>query len=504
MNAPLRHVMAVLLGCFVLLFIQLNRLQVFQAEALQQNPANTRFIQREFERPRSEIRTGDGVVVAFSEPSDGRFARQRRYPEGELYAHTVGYVSFTIGADGVERAYNNEITGQTAAQQLDELTSILDPNPDPGAITLTLDHALQQEARAALGERTGSVVALDVETGAVRALWSWPSFDPNLVADNDGTVSNANYLSLLDAVGNPLRARAYRDIEFPGSTFKVVTAASALDNGRVTLTEPVFESVASYTPELTTRAITNFGGSSCGGDLIELLVRSCNTAFAQIAAELLGPERMVRSAEAVGFNNVPPFDLPGAVASVYPTEYGAQLREPSEERSAGLFEDTPRLAQTAIGQNDVAATPLQMALMIAGVANDGTTPSPHVVDEVIDADGRVINRVQPGPWRQSMDQDTARQLQEALIEAGQRGSGSPATVNGLTIGVKTGTAQVGTDPPRSHAWVVAFGGVPGEQPELAVAVLVEGGEGSGEQTGGSVAGPIAARIFSTYFSGRSG
>lgn len=501
MNTSLRHVMAVLLGCFVLLFIQLNRVQVFQAEALQQNPANTRFIQREFERPRAEIRTRDGVVVAVSEPSEVRFDRQRVYPQGELYAHTVGFVSFEIGADGVERTYNTEITGQTAAQQLDDLTSLLDPDPDPGALTLTLDHALQEVARSALGERTGSVVALDVKSGGVRALWSWPSYDPNLVAANEGGASSASYQSLLVSEGNPLRARAYRDVAFPGSTFKVVTAASALDNDRVTLTDPVFESVAEYTPELTSRAITNFGGRTCGGNLIELLVQSCNTAFAEIAAEFLGPERMIRSAEAVGFNNVPPFDLPGTVASVYPTEYGAVLQPPSEELPAGLNEDTPRLAQTAIGQNDVAATPLQMALMIAGVANDGTIPTPHVVADVLDPDGREVSDFSPGPWRQAMDAETARDLQTALIEAGNRGSGNPATVEGLTIGVKTGTAQLGTDPPRSHAWIVAFGGRPGEDPELAVAVLVEGGEGSGEQTGGVVAGPIARQIFSTYFAG---
>lgn len=505
MNASLRHVMIVLLGCFTLLFVQLNRVQIFQAEALQNNPSNTRASQQNFDRNRGDILTRDGVVIAVSEPADGGpFRRQRRYPEGDLYAHTVGYVSFTVGAEGVERSYDDEITGRTAAQQLAELTNLLDSDPDAGSITLTLDHELQQAAKAALGEREGSIVALDVQTGAIRALWSWPSFDPNIVADNDSTASNAAYTELLEAAGNPLRGRAFRDIAFPGSTFKVVTAAAMLESNMATLTEPVFEANDSYTPPLTTRAITNFGGRVCGGNLIELLVQSCNTPFAEIAAEILGPEVMINQAEAAGFNNVPPFDLPGAVASNYPVEYGAQLQAPSAAMPAGLYEDTPRLAQTAIGQNEVAASPLQMALMIAGVANDGVIPTPHVLAEVADANGRVVDRNRPDPWRQSMREENALLLQEALIAAGERGSGNLATVEGLVVGVKTGTAQVGVDPPQSHAWIVGFAGLPGEAPELAVAVLVEGGEGSGDQTGGVVAGPIAKELFSVYFSDRSG
>ena len=145
-----------------------------------------------------------------------------------------------------------------------------------------------------------------------------------------------------------------------------------------------------------------------------------------------------------------------------------------------------------------------MALMVAGVANDGIIPTPHVLAEVADADGRVISRNDPGPWRQTMREENARTLSEALIEAATRGSGSTAAVDGLVVGVKTGTAQLGVDPPRSHAWIVGFAGLPGEEPELAVAVLVEGGEGSGDQTGGRVAGPIARELFASYFSGRLG
>ena len=346
------------------------------------------------------------------------------------------------------------------------------------------------------------MVAVDPRTGAVLALWSWPSFDPNRIADTNTTESNAAYVELLEAEQNPLRARAYRDTEFPGSTFKVITAAAALESGAATLTEPVFPAVTSYTPPLTSRPISNFGGRECGGDLVEMLVQSCNAGFAQLAAETLGPFVMVNQAQAAGFNAVPPFDLLGSVASNYPTDYGDQLQAPSPAVPAGLYENTPILAQTAIGQNDVKATPLQMALMVAGVANDGVIPSPHVVDTVADENGSVVERVEPGPWRMTMEAANAQILQEAMIQSAQRGTGTTTAVDGLVVGVKTGTAQRGTDPPLSNAWVVAFAGRPGEEFEIALAVLVEGEPGTGDQTGGRVAGPIARELFITYFEGQ--
>ncbi|MEM8924328.1 MAG: penicillin-binding protein 2 [Actinomycetota bacterium] len=504
MNAQLRHVMIVLLACFCLLFLQLNRVQIFQADALQENDANNRGAQRDFNRDRAEIVTSDGVVVARSEPSDGFFSRQRVYPEGELYAHTVGYVSFTVGTEGVERTANDAITGQTAAQQLDDLTNLLDPDPEVGSVVLTLDHELQSTARAALGQRAGSVVALDPRTGAIKALWSYPSFDPNTVASNDTNAANAAYLELLETEGNPLRAKAFRDVFFPGSTFKIVTAAAGIEEDVITLTEPVFPQSAQYVPPLTTRPITNFGGRECGGNLIELLVRSCNVQFAELAAEQIGPGKMEQQARANGFNEIPPIDLPGAVESIYPLPetFGARLEDPSPERPAGLFENTPLLAQSGIGQFEVQGSPLLMALIAAGVANDGEIPSPHVLAEVRDADGGVLSRNQPSGWRRSMEPETAQALQEALLQAGREGSGNTASVSGLDVSVKTGTAQLGTDPPRSNAWIVGYAGLPGGEPELAVAVLVEGQEGSGDQTGGRVAGPIARELFAAYFAGR--
>ncbi|MEM9656702.1 MAG: penicillin-binding transpeptidase domain-containing protein [Actinomycetota bacterium] len=496
MNRQIRHVVLVLLGCFTLLFIQLNRIQVFQADALVANGANTRTIQRDFDRPRGLIITRDDVVIAESVPNPDGSGEIRNYPQGELYAHTAGYTSFTYGARGVERRYNDELIGRTAAQELSGLTDLLGGSNPIGTVRLTLRDDLQRIARAELGERRGSVVALDPANGEIYAMWSYPSFDPNRIARS----SSEAWTELVNAEGNPLRAKAFRDIFFPGSTFKVITAAAALETGAVTALEPEFEPAETYLPPLTERSISNFGGSTCGGNLIELLVVSCNTAFAQMGAELVGPGPLIESAERFGFNQVPPIDLPDAVASQFPTDFGSRVQSPTEEIPAGVFEDTPIVAQASIGQNDVSATPLQMALVAAAVANGGVAPIPHVMLTVEDFEsGNQTDAFQNGNWLRAMDEQTAFTLAQAMIEVTERGTGSGAAVPGVVVGSKTGTAQLGTDPPASHAWMIAFAGRANERAELAIAVLIEGDEGSVDQTGGGVAAPIVRAMFTQFF-----
>ena len=501
MNTNLRHVAFVLLGCFTLLFAQLNRIQVYEADNLRDHSANTRTILRQFDQVRASIFTSDGVLIAASidTPPDSSFSYQRTYPEGDLYAHSVGYLGFAVGADGMERSHNDILIGQTDRQQLVQLSNLLRSDAGPGTVVSTLDHQLQLAAKEALGDRTGSVVAIDPRTGAIKALWSWPSFDPNRLSDPSGTASSAAYNELLGAEGNPLRARSFRDLSPPGSTFKLITAAAALEHGAATLTNPVFEATTGYTAPLTTHQIKNFAGRECGGDLTNILVLSCNGPFAQLAAESLGPAAMINQAEAAGFNSTPPIDLPSAVASTYPTDFGQQLSPPTAELPAGTFEKTPVLAQTAIGQNDVQATPLQMALVMASVANGGIIPTPHLLSEIRDSSGNVLDQNNPGPWRQAMRQETAADLSQALIAAATEGSGRTAAVDGLVVGAKTGTAQQGGGQAGAHAWIVAFAGPPNSPPELVVAVLVEATEGSEDQTGGRVAGPIAQRLFQIFF-----
>ncbi len=498
-DRSIRHVSIVLMACFVLLFVQLNRVQVFDAEALRENAANTRTIQRDFGRARGFIFSSDGQVVAQSDDIDGPFEHLRIYPHGDLYAHTVGYLSFNIGAEGIERSFNDELTGRTPGLQLSGISDLLANTPPTGDLVLTLDHDLQLAAKEALGERRGSIVALDPGTGAIRAMWSWPSFDPNVLSSHDGVAVNAAFSDLINDEGNPLRASAFRDIFFPGSTFKIVTAAAALETGAATLASPVFAVTNDYTPPLTSRPIANFGNSACGGDLEEMIRVSCNTGFARLGAELIGPSGMIDEAQAFGFNVVPPFDVPGAVASVFPTDYGDEIRSPSVEIPAGVFENTPFLAQASIGQNDVAATPLQMALVAAAVANEGQIMEPFVVAEVRDVSGDPVSTPNPRVWLSPISRANAGELRRAMINAAVNGTGGRAIVPGLEIGSKTGTAQLGTDPPLSHAWTIAFAGLPGEAPELVVAVLVEADPERGDQTGGREAAPIVAQLLATYF-----
>lgn len=501
MNRPIKHVVVVLLVCFTALFVQLNRIQFYGADELSAHPANTRTIQRDFNRPRGRILTSDEVVVALSEPTPGGFFdSQRTYPEGELYAHIAGYTSFVFGAEGVERTYNDALVGRTAAQELSGLTDLLGGDNPVGDVRLTIRDDLQRLARDGLAGRKGSVVALDPGTGEILAMYSYPSFDPNRIADNDTGQANDAWTELVNAEGNPLRAKAYRDHFFPGSTFKVVTAASALESNAASTVAPEFEVTDLYTPPLTERAIANFGGSSCGGNLVELLVVSCNTGFAKLGAELVGPDQLAATAERFGFNQSPPLDLPLPVESNFPTDFGDLVDQPSPEIPAGVYDNTPALAQTAIGQNDVQASPLQMALVAAAVVNGGRVPNPHVVASVTDAgSGRVVSRFGNGTWTTAMSSDTAQLLTEAMIAVTERGTAQNLAVDGLVVGGKTGTAQLGTDPPRSHAWIIGFAGWPGQRAEIAVAVLVEGDEGSGEQTGGQVAAPIARSLLQQFF-----
>ena len=264
---------------------------------------------------------------------------QRVYPEGDLFAHITGYYSFRLGSTGVERTYNAELTGRTSSLQLRELSGVFSDPSSEGDVILTVQSQVQRTAKDALGTLTGSVVALDPRTGAVLAMYSNPTFDPNLISTNDGQTA-ADVKTVLDASPEkPLLARSYQERFFPGSTFKVVTATAGLTSGTVTETEPTYPVVRSYTPPLTNRPINNFDRSECGGTLFTILQKSCNSSFAQMAAEQLGPDPMIEAAEAAGFNDTPPIDLTRPAASVYPTDFGDVVSEP--EGRAPVVEDTP-------------------------------------------------------------------------------------------------------------------------------------------------------------------
>lgn len=481
MNRQIAKLGLGLLACFVVLFVQLNRVTVFGAEELKQHPQNNRSILRDFDAPRGTVVTADEEIVAVSEPTPegSRFERIRRYPQGDLFAHTVGYFSLNLGATGVEDSYNAELAGRTLDLSFRRLDDLFVDRDRVGDLRLSLRADVQRVARDLLGERQGSVVALDPRSGELLALWSWPSFDPNVLASHDFQAANAAFGLFQADERAPLLAKTYRERFFPGSTFKVVTAAAGLEAGAVSEQEPAYPAAREYVPPQTSRPLRNFGGSTCGGTLFDLLRVSCNTAFAQMAIDL-GPATMVERAEAFGFNQRPPIDLPAPAASVFPTDFD---------------QDLPALAQSGIGQNDVSSTPLQMALVAAAVANGGVVMEPTVLADVRDDDGTVVEDPEPTQWTRAMSPESADVLRRGMIEVVQRGTARNLAIGGFEVGGKTGTAQLGTDPPRSHAWIIGFAGPPGQPPSVAVAVLVEGQQGASEQTGGQVAAPIARAVM---------
>jgi peptidoglycan glycosyltransferase len=507
-----------LLAIYLVLFVQLNRIQLVDADGYRRHPDNSRPLVAEFGAPRGDILAADGTILARSvELEEGPFARQRDYPEGELFAHLVGYFSFDAGADGLEAAWDEELRGDQN-QLEDTLRELLGGESTTADLQLTVSVDLQRAARDALGERRGSVVVIDAQSGAIESLWSYPSFDPNPLADTDTAQARSARSALLGDPANPLLPRTTRELFFPGSTFKIVTAAAALDTGTATLDFPVLPRARSYVPPLTTNELTNFAGGECGGPLRELVRRSCNSGMAQLAVELLGPSKLIATAEGFGFNSVPPLEVPGVVASNMPTSFGQRLGRTVEidpritqqyaqcsdtadcedPAPVELLDDMPVFAQAAIGQFEVKATPLQMALVAAAVANDGEVPRPHVVSSVVDSNGSVVHRADLTPWRRAVSLETAVAMREAMREVVVSGTGRSVAIDGLVIGAKTGTAELGASLESTHAWMIAFAGEDLERPQVAVAVIVEADEEVGEQTGGRVAGPVARAVLEAW------
>ncbi|MEI7593081.1 MAG: penicillin-binding transpeptidase domain-containing protein [Actinomycetes bacterium] len=484
MNTQIRRLGIGLLACYLALFVMLNWIQVFQKDSLDANAFNTLQVKQDFNKPRGTISAADGVLLAESVETAGTaFKRQRVYPTGDLFAQLTGFYSFTYGSTGLEKTYDEVLAGNTIGQQVRGFADVLNPRPQVGNLTLSVRDDLQQAAKAALGDREGSVVAIDPRTGELLAFWSYPSFDPNLLAANDQDVAAAARTVLLDAPGQPLRAHQYQERYFPGSTFKVVTGSTGVQTGKVTLEDPSYPVATGYRPPGTTKTISNFGGESCGGTLVPILRLSCNSAFAEMGTETIGPTDMIAGAQAFGFNAKPPIDLPAPVESVFPTDFTRNL---------------PALAQASIGQNDVQATPLEMALVAAAIANQGSIMKPHVMREVRDSEGTVIQRYDIGSWLHPLSAESAATMRVAMLDVVARGTATRLQIAGYEVGGKTGTAQIGLEPPTSHTWIMGFAGPPGGEPQIAISVVVLNQPGVREATGGLVAAPVAQQVMSTY------
>jgi penicillin-binding protein A len=489
MTRSIRRLGVALIVLYAALFVQLNIVQVLRAEEYNDNPENTRDIVRDFSRPRGAIISADGTILARSIEVGGRFERQREYPTGDLFGPITGWFSFNAGADGVEKEYNDELAGRTAAASVEDVADLLVDEERTGDVVLSLHTAVQQAARDALGNRRGSVVALDPRDGSILALWSNPSFDPNPLSSVDQDLARSSRRLLLSDPRKPLLTRSYRETFFPGSTFKIVTGSAGLESGEVTASSPVYPIRSGYTPSGTNTPIRNFGGGSCGGDLILGLEVSCNTVFAQMADDI-GGDALVRTAEGFGFNNAPPIDLPQAAASPIGT-------------TEDFASNSHIVAQTGIGQNDVTSTPLQMAMAAGAIANGGVVMKPHVMAEIRDDEGDVVRAYRPEPWRTAITPGHAATMREAMLNVAVNGTARALQVPGVPTAGKTGTAQVGTTSDLSHTWIVGY--APADAPRVAIAVIVENVPGGGsEATGGRVAAPIGRQVLQAGLAATAG
>ena len=489
MTRQVQRVAAAMLVLFAALFLNLNYLQVVRADALAEDERNARGLIREYEIQRGSIitdRDADVLPIATSTETDGRLRYLRRYPEGRTYAHVTGFYSPIFGREELELSFNDFLVGRAPEQFARNLGDLLAGRERVGdTVATTIIPSVQRAAQEALGEQKGAVVALEPATGDVLALYSSPSYDPNELASHDPDAVRAAWEQLQGDPDNPILNRAASEIYPPGSTFKLVTAAAALEAGM----EPddTFADPVQLDLPLTDAGIGNFGGGTCnGGEPITLrraMEVSCNTVFGRLGLDL-GAERLVTQAERLGFNRDWDFQLPDLATSRIPKE--------------GL--DEPATAQSAIGQRDVAATPLQMAMVASAIAFDGTLMQPQIVDHVEDRAGRIIRQYAERPLvfsgapnAQTMSSSTAAALTEMMVGVVESGTGRSVAIDGVSVAGKTGTAQRGEGRPPT-AWFVAF--APAEQPEVALAVVVdEGGEIGNEATGGAVAGPIARAVL---------
>ncbi|MCC7078557.1 MAG: penicillin-binding protein 2 [Acidimicrobiia bacterium] len=471
MNRQLRQIGYVIVVLFVVLIANLVWIQIVDAENISANDANTsRRLEQQFSVERGPILAADGTVLARSVPNPaGPFAYRRNYPEPGLMASVVGFQSLTRTFLS-ENAFDRLLQGSDKPVTQSSVLERLEGDVTGNTVQVSIRPDVQRAAADALDGRTGAVFALDPKTGAVLASYSDPTYDPNLLT-TQSTAGLAEAATALQAdPANPQLPRAFREVYPPGSTFKIVTAAAALESGVATPeTEyPVLSEIE--LPNTNGLVLENFDGASCGGSLVESFARSCNTVFAQLARDV-GAARLVATAEAFGFNSRPPFEL-GAVESTIP--------------SASTFAtDIPGLMKSGIGQQDVRATPMQMALVAAGVANAGRIMQPQVFSEARDEKGNLIRAVEPREWRTAITPGTAATLRDMMIDVVESGTGRGAQIDGVTVAGKTGTAEAGE---RTDAWFTGF--APAEDPRVAVAVVVVGGG-----SGGGVAAPVARAVM---------
>jgi len=477
MNKPIRRVAIACMLLFAALLVNANVVQFADAKNLRDKPGNTRNLYAQYDRKRGDIVTSTGETIASSTPTTDTLKYLRTYTNGPLYAPVTGIYSIEYGATNIEAAENSILAGTDDRLFVNQLSNLITGRtPQGGSVVLTIDPTIQDAAYKALAGRKGAVVAVDPSTGAILALVSTPSYDPNLLSSHNVKQIDATWKSEISNPDNPMLDRALSQTYPPGSTFKLITAAAALSSGQYNpQTSIPAPNVLPY-PN-STKSLPNYAGESCGDGktttLMDALTISCNTAFGSLG-ETLGAEKLQRQAEAFGFDST--FSIPMKSAqSVFPSNL-----------------DPAQTIQSAIGQFDVRATPLQMAMVVAAIANGGTLMKPYLVKQLVGPNLAVIDTTKPTEIRQAISSQVAAQLTAMMENVVNKGTGTTIRIPNVQVAGKTGTAENAPGKPP-HAWFVAF--APAAQPKIAVAVVVENGGGKNDATGATVAGPIAKAVL---------
>jgi peptidoglycan glycosyltransferase len=474
----LRRLSIVMLAMFLALFVSTSIIQVGQAANLADTPGNRRALYDSYEIQRGSIIVS-GTPIAQSVPSDDVYSWQREYVDAAMWAPVTGYMNPVLDAKTrIELSENSVLSGSDENQFFSRIDRALTGQVPRGSnVELSVDADVQRAAWDALGDQQGAVVAIEPSTGRILAMVSKPSFDTNTLAAHDPDAVNAAYDQLAADPSQPLVNRAIEgDLNPPGSTFKLVVASAALASGRYT-PDSTFPNVASYTLPQSSSVVSNAGGGTCGGgDTVTIataLRLSCNIPFAELAVEL-GDDAIRAEAEKYGFNSS--FSMP---LTSTPSTYPSNL-------------DAPQTALSGFGQGQVRATPLQMAMVSAGIANDGVVMNPRMIDRVIEPNLSVAEEGSSSEFGRALESNTAAQMVTMMTANVQDGAASNARIDGVQVAGKTGTAE--NDARPYTLWFTGF--APADDPKVAVAVVVENGGGQGQNgSGNEIAAPIAKKVM---------
>ncbi|HVV09149.1 penicillin-binding protein 2 [Amycolatopsis sp.] len=488
MNKPMRRVGIAMLVMVVLLLANITYIQVVKADSYRTDSRNQRVLLDEYSRQRGSIVSQyDGQVLADVTPTDDKLKFERRYLNGPLYAPVTGYYSVRYGSAGMENAEDDILNGSDPrlfVRRLSDMVTGRDPRG--GNVQLTINPAVQQAAYNAMMAKgyTGAVVAMNPKTGEILAMVSTPSYDPNPLASHDGQTQQQAWSQYANDAKNPMLNRAISETYPPGSTFKLVVAAAELQNG-ATPDTPV-SNAPNVTLPGTSTTLENYGGEVCPGTTFkDALAHSCNVPFATFAGQL-GADKLRQTAANFGIG-MTDLTIPQKVAA----------------SGLGALDSTAALYQSGIGQRDVRLTPLQDMLLAATVANGGMAMKPQLVKKLLapdlsDLEGFTPEELTGEAALSSANAEILKQMMEAS-EANTAGGGKKANIK---IASKTGTAEHGSDPKSTppHAWYTAF--APADDPQIAVAVIVESGGNRGlEATGGTVAAEIGRAAINAQLGG---